>query len=441
MTIKLEHLPDELLVDVFQLINPVELFQYCFLNKHFYQTIYKVIDFNLKLSIYNDDKYKAYSNLQQEYIKCNGNLMKHINISSDNIDYLNYCPNIESIFYYVCYDENINNKLEIDLLKLKRLSIYSLNRDYNKIFKPISKYLNQIEQFELQTVNGDITSFINYLNPEKLESFKLNFSYDIYVDGLDIIKREFNKLKLLHLKSKGSIITSIEFDSKLNFNSNLKLIIEGYFDNDFNINCFGNLSKLNNIKLNDLSSSLFKLNNESNMNILLKQGNTIIKLGSFSFLEDSDNIKMLRLTNLREISMKRLSSLLLDEISRLSNIQILTFDSLFLNIDSIISNCILCLKNNEPFPIQCSFIKQINVNAISFTPLQFFCFLSLFPNLEKIHIKQFNLLENSNINIDCEFTDPLLLILPYNVPLSKEFYDLIINMPMLNWIKVEQGNE
>ncbi|KAI9296232.1 hypothetical protein K502DRAFT_364289 [Neoconidiobolus thromboides FSU 785] len=92
-----------------------------------------------------------------------------------------------------------------------------------------------------------IKDIIKYLDLNKLNVFKTNVDEGLCLDGLEIIKKEFNRLKVLHLMASIIYSNYDEFSPDFSFTSNVDLeISEGI---NFDIEELGNLKQLRSIKL------------------------------------------------------------------------------------------------------------------------------------------------------------------------------------------------
>ncbi|KAI9291907.1 hypothetical protein K502DRAFT_332797 [Neoconidiobolus thromboides FSU 785] len=197
MSLKFDQLPDILLEEVFKLLNPNELFNYCFLNKCLFKIIDCVIKYNLTYSVYY---FGEYQNYQKEFIEKNRLLMTHIVIESDPSKYLNSCPNLKSIEFYGINSEINDDSSEIsnseihdsatetraELPGLKKLGIFGLSyMDALSLFK---SYLNQIEVFEIEGSEITIKDLIRDFNANKLKALRIYSEYNLYLVGLDVIK-------------------------------------------------------------------------------------------------------------------------------------------------------------------------------------------------------------------------------------------------------------
>ncbi|KAI9298401.1 hypothetical protein K502DRAFT_346132 [Neoconidiobolus thromboides FSU 785] len=153
MPLKFDLLPDLLLERIFKLSDPFELFKYRFLSKYLFGIVSRVIKYNLTFSVYNQEGFDKYWYYQLKFIKENGQLMRHININSTIINYLNYCPNIKSIEYVTTPGNEIDMKfesLELELSRLKKLILKLSN--FPSLLNIFLGSLNQVEVFEYEGV-------------------------------------------------------------------------------------------------------------------------------------------------------------------------------------------------------------------------------------------------------------------------------------------------
>ncbi|KAI9298403.1 hypothetical protein K502DRAFT_346134 [Neoconidiobolus thromboides FSU 785] len=442
MSLKLDLLSDLLLEEIFKLLDPVELLELRFLSKYLHVIASRVIEYNLSYSVYNQEEFQQYRYYQEKFIEENGILMKHININEnvkyDDLKLLNYCPNLVSIYFEArlfYYSLDNNNKINIIFPKLKRFTI-----KLGTTLQPLDILKKHLYQSEAVEFLGDVLSFdtiTNYLNPNILKSLKINYNCNLHLNGLDVIKEKFNNLRVLCLKSKRAIVTVSNIVPNINFASNLELEIEGELHNDcnnaFNIRCFGDLRKFKSIKLIDVNKSYFNMNDKDN-NIELMKDSNVVSLGFFSKC-GRINYDFIKLSTLKEIKIDYFSKELLYSISLSLNIQTIYVD--------IVSFCFIKefnqpdLINNEECDqeykaIQCKSIKQIEINKFNSYFNELYCLSLLFPNLEKVKIKDFKLTaKNENINFNLAYS--LLLVTSVKVKKSI-YYNELENNPKINWI-------
>ncbi|KAI9296084.1 hypothetical protein K502DRAFT_359571 [Neoconidiobolus thromboides FSU 785] len=442
MELKLEYLPLVVLDEIFKLVSPKELFKLRFLNKYLFNTINDTIKYNLTYSIYSHYEIKEYNKCQEDFIKKNGLMMRHLSINDNNVEYLNYCPNILTL----SYSNNIrkfnnsivdksNNKMDVNLVKLRKIIINtSSNDDCCQLFEQFKASLYQLEMIEINSYCGDLENIIKYLNPNKLKIFKLYSDDYLNINGLATIKTKFYNLKVLHLKFNRHIITPKEYRYNINFSSNLELIVEGDFYLNFNINCLGSLSNLKSVKLIDTSGSLF--NADSNDIKSIESGN-IISLG---YLDIVNSIKyhLVNLPTLREVYFNELTMEKLKLISMLSNIEVIHIN--YLNFDSksiiqIPSSSSSDNRKTESRLYKCNFIKQITIDFYHPSYEQFISFLLLFPKLNAVKINNFDLIAKHK-TIDFKLNTPLLLTTPAISYTNISAFNELANTPMLNWIRI-----
>ncbi|KAI9298241.1 hypothetical protein K502DRAFT_346252 [Neoconidiobolus thromboides FSU 785] len=482
MTFKFEQLTDLLLEDIFKLLHPEEAIELCFLSKDLFSIVSRVIRYNSTYSLYNQRGCSKYWSYQEKFIMENGELMKHINIKSENIEYLNYCSNIKSIHYLdrpdynseddrdnsnsgaISYNDNIgssnndsnnttddignngddisdrnskhndNLKLNAKMPKLKKISI-----DTNKNGKPLNlfgEYLSQLEIFEYTGFIRSIETIIKHLNPDKLKLLTLDIKGILILDGLDIIKTEFNKLIALKLHVFGSISPLYDTNHIPEFNSNLELeIVNNMFR--FSIDYFRDLRQLKSVKLVDYST--FNLNIVDNYCDCLKsfKSSNIIALGCFN-PEKAITYDFLKLSTLKEVYFKYISKGLLSSISLLPNIQTIYFSNLHI-YSGIFDYAAFSKDNfykNGYDLIKCKFIKQIHIRDYYVTIEEFLYLISLFPNLEVVKGTNF-LLEQIEV-LDYKYIKftPLLLIKSFDTYDKDAIDELLKYIPLLLWIKL-----
>ncbi|KAI9294104.1 hypothetical protein K502DRAFT_366140 [Neoconidiobolus thromboides FSU 785] len=443
MSLTFEFLSEILLEEIFKYVSPIELFNLQFLNKYLFKVVNNVIKFNLTYSIYNGYKFKEYYEYQNKFIKENGGLMKHVSIEGRTIECLKDFLNVTSIEYTQLYnnennDQN-NNKLKMQLPGLKKLVIHSSNYAQTLMF--FKDYLKQLEVVQINSHNFTIEDIITNLNPAKLGSLVLNANgSSLYLQGLDIIKTKFNKLKKLQLKADKYIYSS-ENNPKINFTSSLELKIEGKFNRDFSLDIqyFGNLQNLKSVMLLHRYGEFFnRINKRVNIKSL-KICNKVI-LGYFDSRHSID-YDFLRLPNLKQIYVSSLDNELLKSIFFLSNIKTIQvhvfhtfgfYREMFYNISDANSKNLYTEKRGL---IQCPFVKEIEVNIFASSYVNFLLFLSLFPNLEILKITDFYLMGIVDTEVELKLTTPLLLLV--TIPDESNLaYEEVEKIPMLNWIKL-----
>ncbi|KAI9293590.1 hypothetical protein K502DRAFT_350840 [Neoconidiobolus thromboides FSU 785] len=423
MSLKFEYLSEILLEDVFKLLHPEELFRLRYLSKYLSKVIEKTIEYNLTYSIY--DEFERCQNYQENFIRKNGLLVKHMNVNYKNINYLSHCSNLQSIRYDDTFNNN-NIKIVNSIPKLRKVVINSKDcRSALELFRP---YLSQIESFEINTGNITISEVIKYLNPDVLKSFKISGSGRFCFDGLDTIKSMFTNLKFLCLRSNNCFDTS-GVDPGVNFNTNLNLEIEGRFKSERDIVCFGNLKQLKDISVLDVS--------RYNVNImgLINISRTVdLTTPILSHLISADCLEL----PIRKATIDILTKELLNTLSRLSSIQTIYFEELHLNIHQIFGDTYLTegnLRSEKYNSIRCSFVKRIEINHFSHPFIILLFLVSLFPNLEIVKINDFKVV-NTNRIINYKLNTPLLLIAPITPGTDIGFYKRIENIPMLGWMKI-----
>ncbi|KAI9299015.1 hypothetical protein K502DRAFT_326830 [Neoconidiobolus thromboides FSU 785] len=436
---KFDCLPFMILYEIFNLVNPEELFNLRLLNKSLYNIIDIVIKRNLAYSVYSSSVVGRYKHHQQKIIKENKAMMKHLNIYNNNIDYINYHPNITSIEYCKSgYILNNDNHITIKLPRLKRLTLTSLHGSCLRFLEIFSSHLSQIEAIEVKGYECNSNEFIHYFSPNALKSFKIHSYRDLNIDGLDILKTKFHKLEKLQFKSDYFIHTPSTFNPNMNFTSGLELEIEGHFNKEFSIKYFGNLEKFKSIKLIDKSENF--LGNENNLKLI--RNINIITLGYF---ESTSLIRDLRkLTVLKEVYVRELSKELLNSISLLSSIQTIHIDSIYSANKDIFNKSDLCDSNksryeqylaNENDIIKNKFIKQITVNTFKASLDEVISIISLFPNLRLIKIRKFNL-KSIDKKINYKHATPLLLVAPIPYHANIDFCNEFGKNSMFNWLKL-----
>ncbi|KAI9291742.1 hypothetical protein K502DRAFT_332928 [Neoconidiobolus thromboides FSU 785] len=433
MTLQFEQLSDILLQEIFEFIDVKDLFKFRFLNKYLFKIVNRVIKRNLIYSIYNqngiDDKFGDYQN---NFIIQYGPQMRHININSCNIYLLSYCPNIESIRYnYLDGEDCEKYELTEGLPKLRKM-VMNLNY-FQKSMDYFSTYLNQLEVFGITGTNITIGNCIKYFNPNKLYSFIVIGKGNLYLDGLDHIKRYFYKLKVLKIHSESDFTTQRnELRSNISFNSNLKLEVKGRFS--FSIKCFGDLKQLKSVKLfNNIYIHLDK--NKRQDSIKLVEGSNILSLGYF---HSNDFINCCKnLPSLKEICIYFFSIESLASIALLTNIQTLHFTYLKNRFDGIDRKFIL--SNDDACKVKCNldkcqFIKEITFDSFSASFEEFCYFLSFFPNLGILKIKNFELID-TDTEVECELTSCLFLVAPVIPDMDPVLETKLETIPMFTWVK------
>ncbi|KAI9295246.1 hypothetical protein K502DRAFT_365174 [Neoconidiobolus thromboides FSU 785] len=259
MRLKFDDLPVLLLEEVFECLNPIELFDIQYLNRYLYQVINKVINYNSIYSMYDNTIYGLY---QERFIKENGKLIRHLNLSEKKLELINYCPNLTSIkfgeFIRSDYDGDYNCKITMKLPKLKKL-ILSTYVNSIKLLGLFSCCLDQIEFIEVNEFSkydGEVKKVIKYFNADVVKKIELYYGGNLSLDGLDTIKAKFTKLKMLRLLANNNVFNSTKLDPAISFVSHLKLEIEGNLTVNFDINSLGNLQNLRSLKLLDNSAKI-----------------------------------------------------------------------------------------------------------------------------------------------------------------------------------------
>ncbi|KAI9295220.1 hypothetical protein K502DRAFT_365216 [Neoconidiobolus thromboides FSU 785] len=407
MSIQFECLPEFLVEEIFKLLDPAVLFEFRFLSKYLSKLVDNVIKYNLTYSAYDD--IRVYQKHQQEFIEEHVLSMKHINIVGDkNIRYLDSCPNLVSIYYKKELGSS-NKKINSELSKLKWMVMDS--DDHQQTLKIFNNYLGQLKGFEVIGINVYTREIIKYLNPNKLVSFKIYSRSKLYLDGLDKIKANYNKLNVLHFKTNLSLFPPVIFSSNLSFASNLKLEIQAKYK--FNLECFGNIKQFKSIKLIDFpDSELEKTNAYDNVSIFKSNG-IITK----AFFDSNFPIKydVLKLPTLKYVHFKELSKEILTAIQLLPNIQVLSLDTKWSSIKEIFGKSNLNdinLYDEKHNSIKCKFIKEIKIKEFHNTLKEFYCFLSLFPYVEELKTASFDLTDFDE-NISYHITTRLSLLTPY----------------------------
>ncbi|KAI9298402.1 hypothetical protein K502DRAFT_346133 [Neoconidiobolus thromboides FSU 785] len=439
MSLSFDLLSDLLLEEIFELLDPVELFELRYLSKHLFGIVNRAIESNLTYSIYNEKKFYKLQHYQAKFIKQNGKLMKHINIGKKTINYLHYCPNLKSIKFEDkdYYDTDINIDMGLQLIELKLLRLKRLDLELkgsSELLNIFKGHLNQIEIFKYEGNNIVIKDIIDYLNPDCLKSLKIH-SYDhLDYNGLDTIKTEFSKLEVLQLKSGISLIDPTQVNSNIDFITNLKLEIEKGFCNYSEIKYFGNLYKFNSIKLVDAMGAYFE-NDYKEEKLKLIEGSNINTLGRFD-PRCGISYDFLKLSNLKKIHIAGLSKELLRSISLVPHIQSIHINPL--NSDKVMFTE-LDLNNSKAYnqkykSIQCRFIKQIKISDFSIEYKAFTNLLYLFPNLKVLQIKGINLMgPTPGSKIGLTLTTPLLLIISIYYR-DSEFHHHLRHNTMIDWI-------
>ncbi|KAI9294643.1 hypothetical protein K502DRAFT_361157 [Neoconidiobolus thromboides FSU 785] len=436
MSIQFDHLPIVLLEDIFKLLGPTELFDLRFLNKYLFNIANNTIKYNLSYSVcyYGSDQYRIY---QQNFIEQNGTMMKHIYLSNNNLELLNSCPNITSLQiigqgddfgYDEGIDQHIGFSIKKNLTKLKKLVIYNNNIiGYLKLF---SSYLNQIETIELREINEEhvfvisINNIVKHLIPNKLKSLTLDIE-ELNLDGLDIIKTKFVNLKELNLINCDFTSRSINLNSNVNFASHLKLNIEGYFHDDFNIKLLGNLNCLRQIELRDTSTYLFDICSDTK---LIEKDNLFVS-GRSDFNMPIDHY-LTKLAYSKQFYIYTLSTGFFNILSLLPNIQHLFIGRLSIDNDSLFQKSDLSETDKYKF----EFIKQITVDFLILYLDEFLSFLSFFPNLQVIKVPYFALRMRESTVVYNPPTSLLLIApIPYNC--DPELYQALDQIFKINWIK------
>ncbi|KAI9297001.1 hypothetical protein K502DRAFT_347521 [Neoconidiobolus thromboides FSU 785] len=381
MSINFDQLPDIVLEAIFKFANPDELFNYLLLNKYINKIIKYVIRKKLINSVYL--KSRKYSNHQIKFIKENPLLIKHMEIDNSNIEYLNCCPNVVSMEYKnplgdINDSSSVDNSIKIstNFPNLKILKIFSfVSTRLPDIF---DNYLDQVEELIIGGKNIILKNIIKYHTLKKLKVLVIYSKDELRLDGLDMVKTKFSKLKKLYLGTSGVFVNPVRFNPNINFSSNLELVIRGEFK-EFDISCLGNLKKLKSIKLIDYSGKIFEINENSN-NMSFIEGSNIVSLGFLGSKYQIDD-SFMKLLTLKEVFIKEFSVEILQVISLLPNIEKMDITEFEQGVMDTIY-----FEDDE---FQCKFIKQITMSRFDDTLEDFACFLSLFPNLEVIKIYSF----------------------------------------------------
>ncbi|KAI9298239.1 hypothetical protein K502DRAFT_322863 [Neoconidiobolus thromboides FSU 785] len=116
MELKFDQLINVLLEDIFKLLDPEEVIDFCFLSKELFNIVSEIAKYNPTYPLYDQNKTGRYWNYREKFIKNNGGLMKHINIESENIEYLTCCSNSISISYLNTYN---NRAIEFGFFNTK----------------------------------------------------------------------------------------------------------------------------------------------------------------------------------------------------------------------------------------------------------------------------------------------------------------------------------
>ncbi|KAI9290970.1 hypothetical protein K502DRAFT_358718 [Neoconidiobolus thromboides FSU 785] len=436
MSIQFDHLPIVLLEDIFKLLGPTELFDLRFLNKYLFNIANNTIKYNLSYSVCYYSVNNQCRIYQQNFIEQNGTMMRHLHLYEDNLELLNNCPNITSLQIDgegddFDYDEGIDQHIEFsiktNLTKLKKLVVCNNNIiGYLKLF---SSYLNQIETIELMDIYKDsefevnVDSIVKHLIPNKLKSLTLNIE-NLSLDGLDIIKTKFVNLKELNLRNYNFTSRSINLNSNVNFASHLKLKIEGYFHDAFNIKFLGNLNCLRQIELKDTSVYLFDICSDTK---LIEKDNLFVS-GRSDFNMPIDHY-LTKLAYSKQLYVYDVSTSLVSVLPLLPNIRHLFIDYLSMSYYSSHN-----FGLNEPRKYKAEFIKQITVNQLSFYLDDFLSFLSFFPNLQVIKIRNFEFtIRESTVT----YNPPTSLLLITSIPHKHdpELYRALDQIFKMNWIK------
>ncbi|KAI9296737.1 hypothetical protein K502DRAFT_158272 [Neoconidiobolus thromboides FSU 785] len=433
MVLKFCQLSDVLLEDIFKLLHPEELFDLCFLSKELFDIVNRVIKYHSIYSVYFQVGFTKYQKYQYKFILENGILMNHIYVKDDTIRFLDSCPNLTSI--HASIDTVDINKLEIELPKLRKLSIDSSN--FKESLNVFNSYLNQVVVFECIGLNISIEEVVKELNPDKLIALKVYSIGGIDIKGLDTIKTKFINLRRLNLKSDEHIEINNQINPSINFVSNLKIEIRGYLGNDFNIKYFGDLNKIKGIKLMNYNSLYFNNNNKHNNMVLIENSN-VVGLGYFN-PRNPINYDLLKIPTLKDVYFWDFTKETLNLIPLLTSTQIINFGSIRLDLEKLFAKLDLTRNDfyDEKFKLlQSSLIKEIKINCLYSTFEAFAFFLSLFPNLKVIKAEALYFI-NRDTGLDYVHTAPLIFIAPFSCYKDTDLSILSEYVPSLDWIKSE----
>ncbi|KAI9291899.1 hypothetical protein K502DRAFT_332811 [Neoconidiobolus thromboides FSU 785] len=444
-----DQLPSDLLYGIFKQISIRELFNLRLLNKGLYNVIQGAIKFKLIYSKYSEDDFEDelvdtslnftnFIKYQQEFIFKDGEIIKHLIVDDDTINYINYCPNLTAITYHKrVVGIPISGRIKIQLPKLKKIFIDAIFSNSSSTLNLFEKYLNQIEDLNIKCNAGDIKDIIKCLDPSKIKSLKIFCRTTLNFDELDKIKTEFINLEELCLKAYDSIEVTTMFNPSINFASCLKLEIKAPFGTNFNISYFGDLSKMKKIKYIDCSSSYLEINKKDVMNIL--KNTNITSLGYLNLFK-LVNCDLSNFSALEEVYISQVTKEILKAISLVPTIQKIHVDylryaikgitkELNFNIDKTVNttNC------NE---YKCKHVNQIIVEFGYGTRLDdFLLLLEFFPNLKAIKLIDFTL-KDAGSEVNYRLTTPLLIIAPDVPTIDNELYDKLVNIPLLTWLSL-----
>ncbi|KAI9298404.1 hypothetical protein K502DRAFT_346136 [Neoconidiobolus thromboides FSU 785] len=441
MPLKFDLLPDLLLEEIFKLLDPGELFELRFLSKYLFGIASKAIKVNLTYSVYNHHySFEEYRHIQEVFIKQNGPLMKHIIINQNIVDHITYCPNLISLKFEPDLNDDFDQQGVTVDFKLPKVKLPGLKKlflslfEYSPTLGMFADYLNQVEDFEYEGCNLVIKDIISYFNPNNLKSLKLFSLYNLDCDGLDVIKSKFNNLKVLHLRSHCSILTSTKINPNVNFSSNLHLVIKERANCNFNIEYFGILKQLKSIKLINGPGVYFDINNKEKIIESAKDSN-IITLGYFDS-KHQVNKDFLKLSTLTDVCITRLFEELLSSISLLQHIRVIHIGQ----IDSYTDiHDKFKLNEDEKFDekhysLRCKFVKQAKIGYFVNGYNVITNLLFLFPSLAILKIEYIE--DNSvdiNINLDFNLTTHLLIIIPFLYK-NTRFHNQLNENPMIDWV-------
>ncbi|KAI9290499.1 hypothetical protein K502DRAFT_369156 [Neoconidiobolus thromboides FSU 785] len=447
-----DSLSDILLEEIFQLLNPKELFNLRFLNKSLFSIINGIIKYNLTHTVYFDKDKRKYMNYQEIFIKKHGPLVRYLSLNEHTINFIKYCPNVNSIFYDGIFnDESKFVKLAVVLPKLKKIKLHLHYEDYIFNLRVFEKYLQQAECVEIDNYQGNIGTIFGFLNPSKLISFKLSSQFSLDLDGLDKIKVEFNKLRVLKLFVK-YFDKPANYKRHIDFNSDLELTINGNVHSGFDVNCFGNLNKLKSVKLDLFGINLDNFNargiEDSNIRSLGPLGSDVLSEYDFN-----------KITTLKSIICYYLSKDMLKLINLLPNIDTVTFcvpnlkdDNCILKKFDLSNSNLTDIEYYNQLPsqsslIQCIYIKKLQINILESSFQNLFYFMMLFPNLKYVHISHLQFPEDNEsdasneIKFNHKLKNPLSLTFSNSHNKKPHYIDIIYSklneIPMLSWFDID----